>query len=72
MAETLRKFSGTISMPGMEMPKADWPGAAMTIDEANRMLAAADKLRNDAGGDGYARTLHAVALKRACDEALAA
>ncbi|HEY1246121.1 MAG TPA: FAD binding domain-containing protein [Hyphomicrobiaceae bacterium] len=55
----------------MEMRKTDWPKATMTLDEAKAILAAANKLRHHADDDGYARTLHAVALKRACDEALA-
>ena len=56
----------------MEMRKVDWPKAAMTLDEAKTILTAAGKLRRHADDDGYARTLHAVALKRAWDEACAA
>jgi carbon-monoxide dehydrogenase medium subunit len=56
----------------IEMRKVDWSRAAMTLDEAKTILTAADKLGRHAGDDDYARTLHAVALKRACDEALAA
>jgi carbon-monoxide dehydrogenase medium subunit len=55
----------------MEMRKTDWPSAPMTIDEAKAILRAADRLRHH-GGDDYARTLCAVALKRAYDEAFAA
>lgn len=55
----------------MEMRKLDWPRAAMTLDEAKAILTAADKLGHHAGDDGYTRALHAVALKRAYDEALA-
>ena len=56
----------------MESRNVDWPKAAITLDEAKAILKAADKLRQHADDDGYARTLHAVALKRACDEACAA
>jgi carbon-monoxide dehydrogenase medium subunit len=56
----------------MEMRKTDWPGAAITIDEAKAILAAADKVRHNASEDAYERTLHAVALKRAYDEACVA
>ena len=56
----------------MEMRKVDWPGTAMTIDEAKGILTAADKLRDQTGGEGYARTLQAAALKRAYDEAFPA
>jgi carbon-monoxide dehydrogenase medium subunit len=56
----------------MESRNVDWPKAAITLDEAKAILKKADKLRQHADDDGYARTLHAVALKRACDEACAA
>jgi aerobic carbon-monoxide dehydrogenase medium subunit len=56
----------------IESRKVDWPKAAITLDEAKAILKAADKLRQHADDDGYARTLHAVALKRACDEVCAA
>jgi carbon-monoxide dehydrogenase medium subunit len=56
----------------MEARKVDWSRAAMTLDEAKSILTAADKLGYRAGDDDYARTLHAVALKRAYDEAVAA
>ena len=55
----------------IEMRKVDWPSAAMTLEEAKGILTAADQLRNHAGDDGYARALHAAALKRAYDEAFA-
>jgi len=56
----------------MEMRKVDWPRAVLSLDEAKTILTAADKLRHQAGDDDYTRTLHAVALKRAYDEACAA
>jgi carbon-monoxide dehydrogenase medium subunit len=52
----------------MEMRKTDW-SAAMTIDGAKAILAAADKMQHHADEDAYERTLRAVALKRAYDEA---
>jgi aerobic carbon-monoxide dehydrogenase medium subunit len=56
----------------MEMRNVDWSRAALTIGEAKAILTAADKLRHHAGDDDHARTLQAVALRRAYDEACAA
>jgi carbon-monoxide dehydrogenase medium subunit len=56
----------------MEMRKANSPGTAMTVDEASAILASADKARGHSGDDGYARALHATALKRAYDQAIGA
>jgi carbon-monoxide dehydrogenase medium subunit len=54
----------------MEMRKVNWPRTAMTLDEAKAILGAAHRMGRPTGDD-YERTLHAVALKRAYDEALA-
>jgi carbon-monoxide dehydrogenase medium subunit len=53
----------------MEVRKVDWPRAAMTLDEAKAILTAADKVQHQPGDDGHTRALHAVALKRAYEEA---
>jgi carbon-monoxide dehydrogenase medium subunit len=54
-----------------EMLKKEWPKTAMHLDEAKAIVGAAHTTGRITSDD-YERMLHAVALKRAYDEALAA